>query len=172
MTTPRAIARSSWLLLASLTICASAASAAKISGTITATKAITEDSQLTGDVTCKVTGAPCISITASHVSLDLNGYTITGQNDPQTACSGGGTGAESGIVSSAQTGIAIRGPGIVQDFKGFGISLVNNTAATITGVTTATNCFSGIFLSGGSLNELDGNIAVRNGHGTNPCGGI
>jgi hypothetical protein len=153
--------------------CASLVLAAKISGTVTATVKIAEDSQLTGDVICQVTGAPCISFTVSHVSLDLNGYTITGQNDPRTACSGAGTGTESGILSSGQTGVTVRGPGIVENFKGHGIVLNSTTASTITGVTTATNCFSGIFLTGGSsLNELDGNISIRNGNGTAPCGGI
>jgi hypothetical protein len=148
------------------------AEAAKISGTISTTMTITEDSQLVGDVTCAVTGAACISVGASNVALDLNGFTITGQSDPQTACSGGGTGGESGITAVGQTGVTIRGPGIVQRFRGFGISLSNSTSSTITGVTTATNCFSGIFLSGGALNELDRNIAIRNGNVNNPCGGI
>jgi len=173
VTTLTMLNRLSQLVLTLLIITASTSQAAKISGTISTTMAITEDSQLTGDVTCQVTGGPCINITASHVSLDLNGYTITGQNDPQVGCSGAGTGAEAGIVSTGQTGIKVRGPGIVENFKGHGISFTNITASTITGVTTATNCFSGIFLTGGSaLNEIDGNISIRNGNGTNPCGGI
>ena len=172
MTHPKTPSFAGMRLLVIMTICAAAAQAAKISGTISTTMAITEDSQLTGDVTCQVNGAACLSITVSHVSLDLNGHTMTGQNDPQVGCSGGGTGGEAGIVSSGQTGITIRGPGIVEDFKGFGIALSNTTASTITGVTTATNCFSGIFLVGGALNELSGNISVRNGNVNNPCGGI
>jgi hypothetical protein len=160
------------LLLALLVVCAGTAQAAKISGTISNTMAITEDSQLVGDVTCTITGAACLSITTSRVTLDLNGYTITGQADPLTACNGGGTGAESGITASGQSGVSIRGPGIVQRFRGFGISFSNATASTITAVTTSTNCFSGIFLSGGALNELNGNISIRNGNVNNPCGGI
>jgi hypothetical protein len=159
-------------LFAFFVVCAGTSQAAKISGTVTTTLTITEDSQLVGDVTCTVTGAACITIAASHVALDLNGFTITGQSDPLTACSGGGTGGESGLTSAGQTGVTIRGPGIVQRFRQFGISLSNATASTITGVTTATNCFSGIFLNGGSLNELDGNISIRNGNVSNPCGGI
>src|SRR5579862_8806943 len=53
--------------------------AAQISGTIAATMVITEDSQLVGDVTCTVTGAPCLDIAASNVTLDLNGFSMTGQ---------------------------------------------------------------------------------------------
>ncbi len=148
------------------------ARAAKISGTISATMTINEDSQLVGDVTCSVTAAACLTITASHVTLDLNGFTITGQADPLTACNGAGTGSESGITASGRTDVTIRGPGIVQRFRGFGISFSNATASTITGVTTATNCFAGIFLSGGALNDLTGNISIRNGNLTSPCGGI
>ncbi len=152
--------------------CPGSSQAAKISGTISATLTVTEDSRLAGDVTCSVTGAPCISIAAANVTLDLNGFTITGQADALTGCNASGTGGESGITVTGQSGVIIRGPGIVQRFRGFGISLSNATANTITGVTTATNCFSGIFLTGGALNELDGNISIRNGNGVNPCGGI
>ena len=146
--------------------------AAKISGTISSTLTVNEDSQLTGDVTCTVNGAACLAMNASRITLDLNGYTITGQADPLTACNGSSTGGESGITSSSQIGVTIRGPGIVQRFRGFGITWTNVTGSTITGVTTSTNCMSGIFLSGGALNELNGNIAIRNGHLSNPCGGI
>jgi nitrous oxidase accessory protein NosD len=76
-------------------------------------------------------------------------------------------------VAIGKTGLKIRGPGIVQNFKGHGIVLNNTTASTISGATTATNCLSGIFLTANSsLNELDGNISVRNGNGVAPCGGI
>jgi len=133
---------------------------------------ITEDSQLTGDVTCTVTGAACLTINASRLILDLDGYSITGNADPLTACNGSSTGGESGITASNRNGLTIRGPGVVERFRGFGITWTNVTASTITGVTTSTNCMSGIFLSGGALNELNGNIAIRNGNLANPCGGI
>ena len=160
------------LFWAFFVICIGTAEASKISGTITATMAITEDSQLVGDVTCRVSAAACFSINASGITLDLNGYTVTGQADPLTACNGSSTGGETGITATGRTGITIRGPGIVQRFRGFGISLSNATASTITRVTTSTNCMSGIFLNGGALNELEGNISIRNGNLNNPCGGI
>src|SRR5439155_24542036 len=47
--------------LGALFACASGARARDIGGTISATLTITEDSQLVDDVTCTVTGAPCIS---------------------------------------------------------------------------------------------------------------
>ena len=158
---------------------AAGANATDISGTITATLTIFGNSKLTGDVTCQVTSAPCIVVQnpfafVTRTTLDLNGFTITGQADPQTACSGGGANSsETGILVTGQSGVVIRGPGIVQQFRGFGISLSGVTDSTVTAVTTATNCFSGIFVTGGSArNLLDGNVSIRNGNITNPCGGI
>ena len=150
------------------------AQAAKISGTINATMAITEDSQFVSDVTCTVTGAPCLDITASNVTVDLNGFTMTGQADPQTGCAGSnGSGIEHGIRILMQTGVTIRGPGIVQRFRNQGIVINGSNSTTVTGVTTSTNCNSGIFVAGGaSLAVLENNISIANGNLNNPCGGI
>jgi hypothetical protein len=158
--------------LAALFVCAGSSFAADIGGTISSTLTLTENSQLVDDVTCTVTGAPCIAIGAPHVTLELNGFTMTGQADPQTACSGTGTGAEIGIEVNTQMDATIHGPGLVKQFRGFGIRLLNSTDSSITGVTLSTNCFSGIFVSGGSGHQLDRNVAVRNGNVSNPCGGI
>lgn len=145
---------------------------AKISGTISTTMTITEDSVLTGDVTCTVTGAPCISINAPLVTLDLNGYTITGQGDPQTGCSGGATGNEFGILVNSQVGVTIHGPGVVQRFRNTGIQILTSSGTTVNAVTTATNCASGILVAGGAANELYDNTSIQNGNGTAACGGI
>jgi len=153
-------------------MCAGRAEAVDIGGTISSTLTITVDSQLIDDVTCTVVAAPCIAIGAPHVTLQLNGFTMSGQADPQTGCSGTGTGGENGIDVNTQTGVQIRGPGLVKQFRGFGVRLQNSMAAMVTNVTVSTSCFSGIFVSGGSDHVLDGNVAVRNGHVTNPCGGI
>ena len=61
------------------------ASAEDISGTITFTKTIFEDSQLVGDVTCTMTDSPCIDFGAPHIKLWLNGFTITGPASPDAA---------------------------------------------------------------------------------------
>jgi hypothetical protein len=148
------------------------ASAAKINGTISGTMALTEDSELTGDVTCTVTGAPCLSINAPQVTLDLHGYTITGQGDPQTGCSGGATANEFGILVNSQIGVTIHGPGVVQRFRNTGIQILTSTGTTVNAVTTSTNCASGILVAGGAANELYDNVSIRNGNGTSACGGI
>ena len=158
--------------LGALFVCASSAHAKDIAGIISTTLTITEDSQLVDDVNCSVTGAACIVIGAPHVTLELNGFTMTGLADPQTACGGAGMGPDIGIDVTTQMDANIRGPGLVKQFRGFGIRLLNSTGSSITGVTISTNCFSVIFVSGGSGHQLDRNIAVRNGNVSNPCGGI
>jgi hypothetical protein len=163
-----------WLasFLGALGVCAGGAYATDIGGTISATMTITEDSQLVDDVTCTVTGGPCIAIGAPNVTLDLNGFTITGQADPQVACAGSPGSNEAGIFVSALKDVVIRGPGLVQQFRNFGIQLLNSTSASVKGVTMSNNCFSGVILIGGSDHLLEGNVAVRNGAPTSPCGGI
>jgi hypothetical protein len=156
-----------WMLLGS-----GWAQAADISGAIAATLTITENSRLVGDVTCTVTGAPCIAFGASGITLALNGYSMTGLGDPVTGCAGSSAAGEIGIDVNALRDIVIRGPGAVERFRNHGIRLNNATGVLVTGVTTSTNCLSGIFVPGGSGNVLEGNVSVRNGHLTNPCGGI
>jgi parallel beta-helix repeat protein len=149
-----------------------AALAVEISGRITSTMTITENSVLVGDVTCAVENAACIVLGAPNITLDLDGYAITGLANAATACEGGGVGAEIGIDVSGQNGAVIRGPGVVRQIRGFGIRLLNSNDGKISGVTTSTNCFAGIYLQGSSGHLLEGNVAVRNGHLVNPCGGI
>jgi hypothetical protein len=162
------------LVCSSLLVLAETAHATDISGTISATLTITENSKLVGDVTCTVVGAPCIAIGAPTLTLDLNGFTMTGLADAQTGCgTGGGTVAvEDGIEVNTQNGVIIRGPGVVRQFRRFGIRLLNSMGARVTGITASTNCLSGIFLNGGSDHVLEDNVSVRNGDPNNPCGGI
>ena len=160
-------------VLGVLVLCAGASESADIGGQIANTLTITEDSQLVDDVDCTLTGAPCIVIGASHVTLDLNGFTMTGHGDAQTGCSGASTSGEVGIGVTNQKGVIIRGPGLVQRFRNFGILLSSGGSNRITEATVSTNCMSGIFLTGGtSDNDIDVNVSVRNGNLLNPCGGI
>jgi hypothetical protein len=164
------------LVALTLSVCAVRAQGRDISGTITTTLTVTEDSQLVGDVICALSGATCIVIGAPSVTLRLNGFTMTGEADPETGC-GGGQITESGTTNAigvtAQTDVNIQGPGLIQRFRGFGIVIGTNSARVkVTGVTLSTNCRSGIFVSGASDNELTGNVSIRNGSPNNPCGGI
>ena len=113
-----------------------------ISGTITATRTITQNARLTGDVTCTVNAAPCIQFGASGLTLNLNGFTITGQGDPSTGCQSSRVTNEDGIALMNQADEAIQGPGLVQRFKADGILLLNSTRNLVARVTTSTNCMS------------------------------
>jgi hypothetical protein len=159
-------------LPAVLILVAGSVRAADISGTITSTLTLKEHSRLVGDVTCTVSGAPCITIGASGVTLDLNGFNITGLGDPQTGCSGSATASEVGILVNNLSNVTIRGLGMVQQFRNFGIQLLTSTGVTVTDVTASTNCTSGIIVTGGSNNLLQNNISIRNGTVGAPCGGI
>ena len=160
------------LLVAAVLVCAGNARAASINGTIDSTLAITEDSDLTGDVTCTVTGAPCMTINAPRITLRLNGYTMTGLADAQTGCNSIAGANEPGILVNSQMFVTIQGPGVVKQFRSHGIQLATSSGVSVAGVTTSTNCGSGILVGGGSDNQLVGNVSIRNGAGAAACGGI
>lgn len=164
-------------LLVAIVVFVGTARGADISGTISATLTIMDNSSLVGDVTCAVTGAPCIAFGASGLTLELNGYTVTGQADVQMTCSGGPTtltppAVEDGIDLNGQASATVHGPGIVQLFRGPGIFSFKGDSVTITGVTTANNCMSGILIGAGSNHNISDNVSIRNGNRTQPCGGI
>lgn len=160
------------LFLVALFASAGIAGAAQIGGTVTTTVVIVEDSELVDDVTCAVTGAPCIAFGASGITLKLNGFTMTGKGDAKTGCGGSVTAGEFGIDVNAQQDAVILGPGLVRQFRNQGIRLLNSNGVMIKGVITSTNCASGIIVIGGTENHLHENIAVGNGNGGAPCGGI
>jgi hypothetical protein len=157
--------------LLALLVGAGTARAVEISGTISSTLTIFEDSELIGDVTCTVVGAPCIAFGASGLTLELNGFTVTGRSSALTPCSSPGAG-EIGIDVNTKDHVAIRGPGLVQQFHQLVIRLFQSTNTVVKHVTLSSNCFSGIIVTAGSDNELEGNVSVRNGTPAAPCGGI
>jgi hypothetical protein len=120
-----------------------------------------------------VTGAPCISFGAPNITLTLDGFSITGPNDPATGCKGVSVGTETGINTNGQAGVGIRGPGIVQRFQGDGILFVATVKGWVQGVTTTTNCLSGIRINPTpSAISVESNVSVRNGSAAAACGGI
>ena len=143
-----------------------------ISGTISTTKMITQNARLTGDVTCTVNAAPCIQFGAPGLTLNLAGFTITGQADPTTGCQSSRIVGEGGILVSNQRDETIQGPGLVQRFKADGILLLNSTRNLVARVTTSTNCQSGIQLNGSSDNHIEAVVSVKNGTTAAPCGGL
>ena len=158
--------------LGALLACAGGVQAADIGGTISTTLTILENSQLVDDVNCTVTGAASSVFGTAGVTLDLNGFTMTGRADPATACGGVNVGGEFGIFLNGFNNVTIRGPGLVQRFRSQGILLNNSSGSTIRDVTSSTNCGSGFQVNNGSNNLLENNVSVRNGHVTAACGGI
>ena len=155
---------STLLLLASF-LAIGTAHGADLSGTYTSTQTITEDSRLTGDVTCNITvpgPGPCIKFGAPKLELDLNGHTITGTNPGfqgvNYACSSLLAG-DRAIDTNSQDGVEIEGPGIITLFRESGINVTGSHSkvhhVVITGV-----CLSGIGV-GGSNNEIYSNSISR-----------
>jgi parallel beta-helix repeat protein len=158
-------------IVASLTIEALAVD--RVSGTLTRTFVIVEDTELAGDVTCDVGSNPCFSFGASGVVLRLNGYSMTGRADPNTGCSGAAFANENGISIINQHDVIVQGPGMVQRFRNQGVFVTGGSRNTrIEGITASTNCASGIRVADAFDTVVQGNTAIRNGNGTQPCGGI
>ena len=109
--------------IASLLLAAFAgiAAAEDISGTISVTKIIVEDSRLVGNVTCTMTTTPCIQFGAPNIALRLNGFAVTGPANPDdtTTCNANSgptfsDGVSNGTTAdTSQTGVRIIGPGMV-----------------------------------------------------------
>jgi len=180
---------STWLAVSSLVLFAGAgiAEAEDISGTITFTKTIYEDSRLVGDVTCTMTDGPCIDFGAPHITLRLNGFTITGPGqpddlpdpaDPSAVCNASSASPPAdGIRIMNQIDARILGPGMVQKFRRHGILIVGtvgvSTEAKVKLVTSHHNCFSGLFANGMSDSVIEHIVSVRNANnsGAAACGG-
>ncbi len=160
-------------VLSAVVIAPTAARAEDISGTIVRTFILSETSRLVGDVTCQVTGAPCLAFGAPNIALNLNGFTISGSNDPATGCKGASVGTETGISTNGQRNVGIRGPGVVQRFQGDGVLFMGSDGGWVQGITATTNCMSGIRIGPTSTRvSVESNVSVRNGTSAAACGGI
>jgi len=161
------------LVSAALLLGAGVARAEDLSGTIVRTLMLSENSRLVGNITCQVTGAPCIAFGAPNITLNLNGFTITGPNDAVTGCAGTSVGTDPGISTNGQANVGVRGPGLIQRFRGDGILFMESSRGWVQGVTTTTNCMSGIRINPTSSGiSVESNVSVRNGTPTASCGGI
>ena len=161
-------------LVATLGLGSAASTADRVSGLITRTYVIVEDTDLSGDVICDVTGAPCFSFGAPGVELRLNGFTITGKADPATACAGAAlTANEGGILTNNQDRVTVRGPGVVQRFRQHGVWVAGSRDVRVEALTASTNCGSGVFIAANAFGTLvEGITSVRNGSAAAPCGGV
>jgi hypothetical protein len=148
----------------------------QVSGTLTRTYVIVQDTDLVGDVTCDVGSNPCFSFGASGVELRLHGFTISGTADPVSACGGANFPNEFGITTNGQHSVSVRGPGVVQRFRNHGVLVIGGSRnARIEGLTASTNCTAGIRVMNTAFDTIvEGNTVVRNGATTpgSSCGGI
>ena len=171
------------LLSLALFVCAERAQATDISGTITSTLTISDDSELVGDVTCNVPltaadangVASCIAFGASHITLRLNGHTVSGPVTPPTSCSLPSDSTFGvGIYVNGQTDVKIKGPGVIQHFERWGILLRSSSEVTVRHITANRNCWSGMQTIGTSDSTFEEDIWINNAAGSNgaACGGI
>ena len=148
----------------------------RVSGTLTRTYMVVEDTDLTGDVACDVpANTPCFAFAAANVELRLNGFSITGRGDSVTGCGGTAAAGEAGVTTNNMANVAVRGPGSIQRFRGDGVTVAGSRDARVEDLTLSTNCMSGVRVLASSFGTLvQGNTAVRNGSSTPglPCGGI
>lgn len=150
-----------------------------ISGNISTTLTINEDSELTGDVTCAVPlnpagPTPCITFGKNGIKLKLNGHTISGGFVPPTGCSVQTDPSFGvGLLVQGRMDVEIDGPGVVQQFQRWGILLLSSSLVTIKNVTADHNCWSGVQTIGLSDSKLERNFLSSNAGGSNGagCGG-
>ena len=164
------------VIASALCLASTSLAADRVSGHITRTYVIVEDTDLIGDVTCEVgNNTPCFSFGAANVELRLNGFTITGRGDAVTGCGGAAFNGEAGITTNSMSGVVVRGPGVVQRFRGDGITVAASRDARVAGLTLSTNCMAGVRVLATSFGTIvEGNVAVRNGASAPGflCGGI
>ncbi len=143
---------------------------------------ITADTTLEGDLVCS--GSPALIIAADNVTLDLNGYTITGKG---ALSKGGpailfrnvkGSTVQKGTIQRFAAGVSIEGgsDNVVQNLAlvdnvgpgegdyGDGITISDSSGNKVQGNTVARNGpFSGISVLGASSgNEIRDNIVTDN----------
>jgi parallel beta helix pectate lyase-like protein len=107
--------------------------------------------QLTGNLTVNDANTHAIHITADHVTLDLNGFRITG---PGTAGNG------FGVFTDTADNVTVV-DGTVTKFGGGGVFLLGHSAR-VENVRAVENGFRGIFV--GTNSVIAGCIAIGNGN--------
>jgi len=168
------------VFFAALTVLSFAASAGAVDGTIEINQAKVNAAggfpytisnagsyRLTGDLTVSSTSADAIDVKAGQVSIDLNGFSITGPGSSSlgTGISGyveTSLAVEDGVVSGFSTGIAVGENSIVKSVRADaninGIS--TNSNAVIQGCTANRNTQTGIEGSDGTV--ISGNTVNFN----------
>ena len=126
--------------------------------TLTCGQEITKDTTLQGDLVCNA--SPALIIAADNVTLDLNGFTITGKG----ALSKGGP----AILFRNVKGATVQ-KGTIQRF-GAGVAIEGGSKNVVQNLTVVDNVGEvdgdygdGITISGSNGNRVQGNTVARNG---------
>jgi hypothetical protein len=126
------------------------------------TLAVPGSYRLTGPLSVADPNASAIEITADDVTIDLNGFLVSGP----ISCTGSGAGvscmgngAGTGIVASSHEGVVIQN-GAISGFGGGGISLAPVESCRLAGLNVVANGSHGIQL-GGSC-QIEGLIVDAN----------
>jgi parallel beta-helix repeat protein len=126
---------------------------------------ITADTTLDSDlVDCPSNG---IVIGADDITIDLNGHTIDGDDEPFEPCREDEP-CDIGVLNDGHDAVTIEG-GTVRDF-GPGVVIVQAKSNRLRDVAAVGNTFEGIVLFRSELTRVHGNSASRNGVGNSRPG--
>jgi len=126
---------------------------------------ITTDTTLDSDLLyCPNNG---IVIGADNVTLDLNGHTISGDDEPYEPCPEDAP-CDIGILNDGHDAVTIKG-GTVRDF-GLGIVVVRAKRNRLRNLAAVENAFEGIVIFRSARIRVQGSSASRNGVGNSRPG--
>lgn len=119
--------------------------------------------------TCTLGGntTDLFSIDSNNITLDGNGYTITGTN---TGIDRYETGGGIAVNVVGRSGVTIRNVKITR--FDYGVDLYNTNSSTVTGVTAINSAWAGISLTGANNNTLTNNVISNNNIDTGICVGF
>src|SRR5262245_49692006 len=169
----------------SLSMFAAPATAEDISGTLSTTKLLVEDSRLVGNVTCTMITTPCLQFGAPNIALRLNGFAVTGTANPDDTATchpnSGPTfsdGISNGTVAGTrQPGVQVSGPGVGEKFRRHGGCIAGVAGVsmhdTVKHVTSHHRRYSGMLVARMSGSVIDGIVSVKDAvnAGGAACGG-
>jgi hypothetical protein len=128
--------------------------------------------RLTGELIVPSTGTTAISVTADRVSIDLNGFSISGPNSctggcPVTSCTAtsGGSAISGNVRDLSIRNGTIRGMGGAGILSGFG-------SGRVQGVTLEHNGAGGIAAGTSTMTVTDSRASSNHGIGISSGGGI
>jgi parallel beta-helix repeat protein len=131
---------------------------------VTCGDTITADTTLDGDLRdCPSNG---ILIGANDITLDLNGHTIDGNDEPFEPCPEGP--CDIGVLNEGHDAVTIEG-GSVRDF-GLGVVVGRAKGSRLRDLAAVDNAFEGILIFRSEWTRVHGSSASRNGVGNSRPG--